>query len=705
MTDRAAQLGLKERVPRTWGAFFERHGSFTAAQLAAMPVILDGRNVILSAPTASGKTEAVVAPLIERHCPAAGRRPSPLILYLAPTRALVNDLAARLAHPLTALGLTLGVRTGDRTTFRPTHPPDLLLTTPESTDSLLTTRAGLLANLRAVIIDEVHLFDGTPRGDHLRVLLNRIRRVRRHAFARGDAPDDALQYAALSATIAEPGRVAARYFEAAAAIHIPGQRAIEAEHRWLMPESSQDLLDYLATFRARGWRKALVFCNSRAEVEAYAAATRARSPFGDAVYVHYSNIEAERRREIEQQFAAAGAAICFASSTLELGIDIGAIDIVIMIGPPGNAGSFVQRIGRGNRRRGRTRVACFARTAVERLLFEALCATPETAPEPVPTFRPAVAVQQIFSLLKQSPTGAVRLPELAELFAGMLSPLDLEAVLSNLQTRRYVQVGQPGEWRADLHLNELVDRQGDPRGSLSIYSNIQGAETRLVDIRDQHTRRTVARVDAQWLDRPVLTLEGRPVSVAWSDGEVMWVAAYQGHAPAEHLDYRSTRPLLSYEVARLLPARCGLAPEVAPFVAAPEGWWWFHWLGDIYGRALLDLWRAHRPVARTEQLGLCLHLMAEPQAPPAWSEGEVVAYLEADFLRIEQVLALGPCQHLLPTHLRRRAVVEQFDVARFLAAVAALRPVAAPEVLTDDLIQLLAAVPAQRGGRPTMQDV
>src|SRR5205085_11934858 len=83
--------------------------------------------------------------------------------------------------------------------------------------------------------------------------------------------------------------------------------------------SSDPLLDYLGTFRQRGWRKALAFCNTRAEVESYAAAVRAAgSPFGEAVYVHYSNLEWERRCEIEQQFAQAQAAICFASSTLEL---------------------------------------------------------------------------------------------------------------------------------------------------------------------------------------------------------------------------------------------------------------------------------------------------------------------------------------------------------------------------------------------------
>jgi ATP-dependent Lhr-like helicase len=608
MTDLAHRLALKSRLPRTWPAFFERHGNFTPAQLAAIPALLDGQHIILCAPTAGGKTEAAVAPLIERHCPPLRTRHGPRILYLTPTRALANDLAARLAHPLESLGLTLGIKTRDQSTFRPNRPPDLLLTTPESADSMLAARAKTFANLRAVVIDELHLFDGTPRGDQLRAILSRIRRVRAYAAERGDAPDTAIQYAALSATLPAPEAAAARYFDQAVVIQIPGSRTIEAEMLPITADSAAELSSYLETFRARGWRKALAFCNSRAEVEAYATAVRARSPFGNAVYVHYSNIEPQRRHEIERQFADADAAICFASSTLELGIDIGNIDVVILIGPPGSRSSFVQRIGRGNRRGGVTRVACFYRSPLERLLFAAILdhrppttdhrpPTTDASPahpltrSPAHPFRPAVAIQQIFSLIKQSPTAALRLSELADLFAGMLTPEDLRMILAALQLRNYLRAGRPGEWRAGERLNELFDQQASAQPGLSIYTNIQGSDMRQIEIRDQHTQQTVARVDALWLNREVLTLEGRPVAVEWADGEALWVAAYQGHDPAQHPIYRSARQLLSYELAQLLPAQLGLPPGAAPFVGATTSWYWFHWLGDLYGQAALDLVR------------------------------------------------------------------------------------------------------------------
>jgi len=703
----AERLALKEQLPRAWPAFFERHGSFTAVQEAAMPALLAGHDALVVAPTAGGKTEAVLAPLVERYCtptipgaPVAQGPAGPTLLYIVPTRALVNDLAARLRGPLDTLNLRLAVRTGDRDTLRTGRAPDLLISTPESLDALLASRARLFANLRAVVLDELHLLDGTPRGDQLRVLLRRLRRLRAYAAANGDAPMEDLQVVGVSATVARPARVATRYCVAPRIVTVGGGRALDVETLPLAADSVAELRDYLGAFRARGWRKALAFCATRAEVESYAAALRERSPFGDAVYVHYSNIEAERRRETERRFAADAAALLFATGTLELGIDIGDIDVVLLIGPPGNPASFMQRIGRGNRRKGVTRVACFYRTPLEQRLFEALLtgATPpesasapldDSAPDRDAPFRPAVAVQQIFSLLKASPTGAVRGAELSALFTGLLAPDDIDAILAELRRRDYLAAGRPGDWIAGSRLNSLFDQQGRKNCPLSVYSNIQGAAGRPIEVRDQHTGAVVATVDAEWLDHPVLTLEGRPVTVEWQDGEALWVSADRSADATRRMSFRSRGQLLSYDLARLLPATLGLAPEMAPLVPAPHGWLCYHWLGDVYGQALFDLLRYQIYASQTENLGLCVELGDEPRALPAWSEDAVTRYCADNYREIEPMLALGPLQFLLPTTLRRRVVVAQFDVPRFLAAINALRPARAPAQGADDLLALL----------------
>lgn len=679
---------LKARLPRTWSPFFARHGTFTPAQLAAIPLLLDGKNLILCAATASGKTEAALAPLVERHLPPT-RLPSQLTLvYLLPTRALIADLWRRLEAPLDALRISTGVKTRDFATFDPRRPADLLLTTPESLDSLLATQPQVLATVRAVILDELHVVDGTARGDQLRVLLNRLRQVRAFAAAAGDAPDADLQYAALSATLATPQTTAARYFPDAHVVEVPGGRPAAVETIALDGESPAALLEFLATFHARGWRKALAFCNTRAEVEAYATAVRgAHSPFGQAVYVHYSNLERVRRREIEESFAQAGAALCFASSTLELGIDIGDIDVVLLVGAPGSSAAFTQRIGRGSRRQQTIRAACFHRTPLEELLFRALTTAAELALAPAP-FRPSVAVQQIFSLLKQSPTAAVRLAPLADLFAGVLAPADLEAILGHLQDYEYLAPGRAGEWRAGDRLNRLVDLQSSEHAPLSLYSNIQNRPATL-KIRDQQSQQVVANVDPLWLYREVLTLEGRPLDVTWFDGEALWVTAHRGHLPAARLPYLSARQVLSHELTQALPAQVGLAPGAAPLVQAGERWLLFHWLGDVYGQALLDLLGYTNRTEESAQPGLCLELSEELRTLPPITAGQTELYLRDRYREYESLLALGAYQHLLPRELRRRAVVEQFAVARFVAAVARLRVEIAPEDLAEDLVRLV----------------
>jgi ATP-dependent Lhr-like helicase len=723
---------LKSSLPRTWGAFFRRYGNFTSTQLAAIPSILAGENLILCAPTASGKTEAALAPLIELYLPAEQATSGLTILYILPTRALISDLWARIQVPLETLRISCAVKTHDSSTFNPERPADILLTTPESLDALMSNQTKLLARVRAVVLDELHTFDGILRGDQLRVLLNRLREVRTHAANAGDAADARLQVVALSATISTPRIVAERYFENARVLEVPAPgkqedrgtqgnwaRAIEAELISLEADTVGALLDYLGTFRARGWRKALAFCNTRAEVEKYASAIRrGKSPFGDAVYVHYSNLGWERRREIEQVFAQAESALCFASSTLELGIDVGDIDVTLLIGPPGSVHSFVQRVGRANRRRRFARVACFYRTPLERITFgallEATVGRPTTDDRPQVTepvrelaedqeeksaFRPSVAIQQIFSLLKQSPTGAVRLNPLSRLFEGMLSTEELRRVLGTLQAHEYLASGRPGEWRAGERLNRLVDMQATEYSPLSLHSNIE-MEGTPIKIRDRESGRVVAAVDRQWFDGDdgdVLTLEGRPLNVEWYDGESLWVSMYRGSRLEERanagnstrLRYLSTRQTLSYDLAARFPAQLGLSPGVAPLAPTEDGWLWFHWLGDVYGRAILDLLAYTLPVGPASQIGLCLLCGDEPRAVPAITPAQVERYLQERYRAYEPMMALGAYHHLLPVELRRRAVVEQFNVPRFLQAVQSLRMERASEALTEELHLLI----------------
>jgi ATP-dependent Lhr-like helicase len=686
------EAALKAELPRTWGAFFSQYGRFTAAQIGAIPPLLRGENVMLCAATASGKTAAALAPLIERHLAPLRPQPQLRLLYLLPTRALVSDLRERLDAPLSRLRVTCAVRTRDFSTFDARRPADLLLTTPESLDSLLASDARVVNQVRAVIIDELHAFDGTPRGDQLRILLNRLRQVRDHAFRQSDADDATIQFAALSATSARPDEMAARYFSPAQIVRVPGKRTVEALLLSLDPDEPTALVDFLSSFRARGWRKGLMFCNTRAEVEAYAAAIRRRTfSFGESIFVHYSNLERQKRQEVETAFSQAEVGLCFASSTLELGIDIGSIDVALLVGAPGSSAAFHQRIGRASRRQSRVAAVCFYRTPLERLLFEAFMQD-ESESDGAYAFHPSVVIQQIFSLLKQSPLASVRLSTLRALMATMLPADDITRILGALQARGFLQAGRAGEWRAGAELNRLVDLQASEHAPFSLYSNIQNSSGGNVAIREQGSQRLLANVDWGWFNREALTLEGRTVDVRWSDGESIWVTHSPNAQAASRLSFRSARQMMSYATAQSTARRLGITPDHTQFARQGNAWLWFHWLGDLYGHALLALLRETTCAAQfLDPIGLCLEIPEPLTQVPVWTEAQVRQHLGARYRLYEGMMALGAYHGVLPPELKRKSVMDQFAMHRFLDITARWSIEIATEDQSSHLISLIEA--------------
>ena len=161
--------------PRVATAFYGSFPELREAQEAAIVALISGANLVLSAATGSGKTEAVVAPLISRCWKLAAKSDRLVLLYIAPTKALVNDLEKRLHLPLASLGLRVGIRHGDRDDLTRGLKPHILITTPESLDVMLFRKDSALQSVRAVVIDEVHLLYNTQRGLQLSILLRRLR--------------------------------------------------------------------------------------------------------------------------------------------------------------------------------------------------------------------------------------------------------------------------------------------------------------------------------------------------------------------------------------------------------------------------------------------------------------------------------------------------------------------------------------------------
>lgn len=332
-------------------------------QAAAIDPVLDGAHCLLLAPTAGGKTEAGVFPVLSRL---ATERWRPLsTLYLCPLRALLNNLHPRLERYLAFTGHRAGLWHGDVGAGQRrrllVEPPDLLLTTPESLEAMLmSTRVDAevtFADLRAVIVDEVHAFAGDDRGWHLLAVLARLERL-------AGRP---LQRIGLSATVGNPDDLLAWLTPGAT-----GRRVVVAPPAGprATPEVAIDYvgtLDNAATVIAglHHGEKRLVFVDSRSRAERLTSELRAKDV---TTFVTHASLSQEQRRQAEHAFAEGSDCVIVATSALELGIDVGDLDRVIQIDAPSSVASFLQRLGRSGRRAGATSNTLFLATREESLV-------------------------------------------------------------------------------------------------------------------------------------------------------------------------------------------------------------------------------------------------------------------------------------------------------------------------------------------------
>lgn len=390
---------LRDALPCSWSAFFARFGRLRPIQIAAIPEILAGKDLMITAPTAGGKTEAVVAPVCERLIREQWKDLS--CILVTPTRALVNDLYERLSRPVSEMKIEIGRKTADHA-MSESKTEQFLITTPESLESMLTFRRERLDQLRCLILDEIHLLDCTSRGDQLRSIIGRLR-LYLASLRQGDIP---LQVIALSATLPNARKTAERYLGAHAEIvSVVGQRSIESA---VIVAGGGDQRRAEAAVQATEQfddvRKMLVFCNSRKAVDSAGHFFQTQRFASAALHCHHGSLAKAERETAEQRFKQDHFAVCVATMTLEIGIDIGDVDLVVCMSPPSGIASFLQRIGRGCRRlQGKTRVLCVARDRAEELIFQAMIqAAQQPIPDgPRPPFRRSVLIQQVLAYLRQ----------------------------------------------------------------------------------------------------------------------------------------------------------------------------------------------------------------------------------------------------------------------------------------------------------------
>ncbi len=376
-------------LTRRW--FEGTFAAATPAQAQAWDAIADGEHTLVIAPTGSGKTLAAFLWAIDRLTqePAPGSPTGTRVLYISPLKALAIDVERNLRTPLAGISriaeqdgsqapkIRVGVRSGDTPPAQRrdliAKPPDILITTPESLFLMLTSAAReTLAGVQTVIVDEVHAVAGTKRGSHLALSLERL-------DALLDTP---AQRIGLSATVRPPGEVArfltgaagtarivappaAKTFDLAVQVPVPDMTNLENNTIW--PDVESRIVDLIEAHTST-----IVFTNSRRlaerltsrinEIHAERSDVDLPVPPGMPAQVmasgqahgaqpllaraHHGSVSKEQRAAVEDDLKSGRLKAVVATSSLELGIDMGAVDLVIQVAAPPSVASGLQRVGR-----------------------------------------------------------------------------------------------------------------------------------------------------------------------------------------------------------------------------------------------------------------------------------------------------------------------------------------------------------------------
>ena len=417
---------LKKQIQRSWIPFFARFGRLTEIQVNTIPAVLAGNNVVVTSPTASGKTEAVVAPVAELLCREGIPPQKILVVYISPTRALANDMFKRICGPLEEMGFSVDFKHGDKSTLNTKNIPNFLITTPESLDSILCRHITLLSEIKAIIVDEIHLLDNTYRGDQLRVLIRRLQKTSANELA----------IHLISATLSDQEGLSQRYIKSFEIIESQAnQRPIDYNILGSLKEI-QNLI------KTKKWRKVLYFCNLPRTVEqVYHELEQIWKPY--PVVMHHGGLDRRIRNEAEAVMQERDVAACVATSTLEIGIDIGNVDLIVLIDVPWTVSALLQRVGRGKRRENRIYAVALATSAQEqkeysemfRLANSGLISDDEYIPDL------SVAVQQALSFGFQNKRGFVE-QEFVDIVDGLCDGESARDILNHLVSKELLDKSQ-----------------------------------------------------------------------------------------------------------------------------------------------------------------------------------------------------------------------------------------------------------------------
>jgi ATP-dependent helicase Lhr and Lhr-like helicase len=477
-------------------------------QERAYRAVTAGCDALIIAPTAGGKSEAALIPVMDDIL--KNGRPGIACLYISPLKALINDQEERFSLFCDPTSLSVmkwhgDVPKGDRSWKE--EPPHFLMITPESLEVLLQEKilSADLRRVRFIIIDELHAFVESDRGVHLKVLLARIDRLAKRKIVR----------IGLSATTGNPEAILhwlsdKRHGEELVTVPSAPQ---EKQFRFLVEPEEDRRTEALV--RAVTGKKALVFVSSRSGAEDLARGCSGRLR---NLHIHHSSLSPASRRQAEEAFASQDGACIICTSTLELGIDIGDLDVVVQVGPPDTVSSFLQRMGRSGRRTRAAFVFWILRDSRELLCSIAIieCAMRRQVEDLRPVTRPwNVLIQQFFLFLHSHPRTTTKELASTVLAAPLLSAIEpavLDRIVDYLAGSGYIT--RDGEVIMPGPEAERVFGRSNGRDLYSVIAG--GGEYRAVTPDGEF----VGKLDARFVngrDPQGLTLGGKAWSVIACD--------------------------------------------------------------------------------------------------------------------------------------------------------------------------------------------
>ncbi|MEM0475216.1 MAG: DEAD/DEAH box helicase [Candidatus Norongarragalinales archaeon] len=479
---------------------------WTEIQEKAIPLVLQGKNVLAIAPTGFGKSEVAFLPILSQilHAHDAENKKAIKALYITPLRALNRDMLERLESWCVLLGISLAVRHGDTTQAerkkQRDKPAEIFVTTPETLQSMLVAPvlSDALANVRFVVIDEVHELADSKRGLQLSLGLERLREKTK--------PNE-FQVIGLSATVGNEEEVARFLAKDAIVVKSDVNRAMqtaiecplvprttEFEGIGLAPENKAKLERIKQLIETHN--RTLLFVNTRYVAESLSAMLFESPAMRDNVAVHHSSLSRETRVETEKEFKKFGgrlrAIVC--TSSLELGIDVGQIDLAIQFSSPRQATRFLQRTGRSGHRKHLTPKGIVI---------------PENA---LDCFEAAVIVDRARrGLLEPLEIRRNALDVLAHQLAGLTLdygeiPLQrAHEIIKRAMPFVEIEIGELAKCAAQLHDARCVWFDGatlraTPKTRLYYYENLSTIrDTKKFFVKDATTRKTVGTLDEEFV--------------------------------------------------------------------------------------------------------------------------------------------------------------------------------------------------------------